>query len=60
MYIWKVKASPEHFEDTCYNPDRKKPTLFQAYLERINKNVKYQWEGTMQKYYKLRKKAKYQ
>jgi hypothetical protein len=33
-YIWKVKASPEHFEDKCYNPDRKKPRTISSILKK--------------------------
>ena len=59
-YIWKVKAPPEHWNILTSNATIliEKTTLPHAYLRPINKNVKYKWEGTMQKYHKFKTNSK--
>ena len=36
-YIWKVKAYPDHFEEKCYNPDRKKNHNFKHIKKELTK-----------------------
>ena len=36
-YIWKMKASPEHFEDKCFNLDRQNTTFSNIFQKNLHK-----------------------